>query len=122
MPDFIVDNKLLYNVQYNSLRVVSLIVYLSAFLYLTGFINSMKFIKLNYFVKILIAIFLIYRFNGNRKSRISITDLDRKICFSAGIYILAISFQEYILTFSNNIRSFSEKYNFLLKIYQPDMW
>jgi hypothetical protein len=111
MTDFIVDNKSLYNIQYNFLRFVSFIVYVSAFLYLTGFLNSVGFVLLNYVVKILIAIFLIYRFNGQRKNKISLTDLDRKICFSAGVYIIAISFQEYIATFSEDIRKFTKKYN-----------
>lgn len=111
MPDFIVDNKSFYSFQYNFLRFMSFIVYVSAFLYLTRFINSIGFVKLNYVVKILIAIYLIYRFNGQRKSKISMTDLDRKICFSAGIYILAVSFQEYVVTFSEDIRHFTKKYN-----------
>ena len=113
MSDFIVDNKSLYSFQYNSLRITSIIVYLSAILYLTGFLDSLKFIKLNYLVKILIAFFLIYRFNGQRKTKISFTDLDRKICFSAGIYILAVSFQENIIIYSNEIRNISKKYIFV---------
>lgn len=114
MYDFIVDNKTLYSVEYNILRAVSLTVYISAFLYLFGFLNSLKFLMLNYIIKIAIALFLIYRFNGLRKNKTSFTDLDRKVCFSAGIYILAVSFQEYIIMFSKDFRSYMEKNNFLL--------
>ena len=115
MYDFVVDNKTLYFIELNSLRFISFIVYTSTVLYLLGFLNSLKFLMLNYTVKIIIAFFLIYRFNGLRKNTATFTDLDRKICFSAGVYILAVSFQEYIIYFSKEIRIFMERRNFLLR-------
>jgi hypothetical protein len=114
MTDYIVDNKLFYVLMYNFLRLVSFIVYFSTFLYLFGFLNSLYFLLMNFYVKITISIFLIYRFNSLRKRRLVFTDLDRKICFSAGIYILALSFQEYVVYFSKEIRQFMLKNNFLL--------
>jgi hypothetical protein len=115
MYDFLVDNKYLYQIELNTLRVISFIVYVSTIFYLFGFLDSTKFLYLNYIIKILIAFFLMYRFNGFRKDKVSFTDLDRKVCFSAGVYILAVSFQEYIIFFSKEFRSFMEKNNFLLK-------
>lgn len=43
--------------------------------------------NLDYYVRIYICLFLIWRFNPLR-SKYEFTDLDRKIAFSAGIFIL----------------------------------
>ena len=42
---------------------------------------------LQYYVKIYISLFLIYRFNPFR--RVEFTNLDTKIAFSAGVFLLA---------------------------------
>ena len=43
--------------------------------------------NLDYYVRIYICLFLIWRFNPLR-SKYEFTDLDRKIAFSAGLFIL----------------------------------
>lgn len=45
--------------------------------------------SLDYYVKIYISLFLLWRFNPFRK--IHFTELDRKISFSAGIFLLTTS-------------------------------
>jgi hypothetical protein len=42
---------------------------------------------LDYIIKLYVSLFLIYRFNPFRK--VVFTDLDRKIAFSAGIFVFA---------------------------------
>jgi hypothetical protein len=50
--------------------------------------NAPHYIEtLDYYVKIYICLFLIYRFNPLR-TKIDFTELDRKIVFSAGLFIL----------------------------------
>lgn len=43
--------------------------------------------QLDNFIKVYISLFLIYRFNPFRETKF--TDLDRKIVFSAGVFVLA---------------------------------
>lgn len=54
-----------------------------------GFSNSVPkyFSSLDYYVRIYICLFLIWRFNPFR-SHYEFTNLDRKIAFSAGLFIL----------------------------------
>ena len=62
------------------------------------------FIQINFFIKAFIAIYLIYRFNDFRKVT-SITLFDQKICSSAGIYLLIVSFADVINAYFNYIRN-----------------
>ena len=43
--------------------------------------------NLDYYIRIYICLFLLWRFNPFRKE-VTFTDLDRKIAFSAGLFIL----------------------------------
>ena len=89
-----------------------------------GFINVIVFILLllgliqsepKYFVqgififKLLISFFLIYRFNRFRKN-IKFTDLDRRICFSAGINLLLISFADLVQKYILKIKTYLHPY------------
>jgi hypothetical protein len=51
------------------------------------------------------ALFLIYRFNSYRKEKIKFTELDRKICYSAGLYILLVSFFDIIQSYVDKLRN-----------------
>ena len=53
---------------------------------------------LDYYTKIYVCLFLLYRFNPFRK--IKFNELDRKIAFSAGVFLLSTTF----------INTFLEKY------------
>jgi hypothetical protein len=52
---------------------------------------------LQYLAKLYVGLFLVIRFNMFRK--IHFTDLDRKIAFSAGIFILTTTFVNQIITY-----------------------
>ena len=60
---------------------------------------------LDYYLKIYICIFLIWRFNPFR-SKIAFTDLDAKISFNAGLFILtSTALNEYIKFIETDIVS-----------------
>jgi hypothetical protein len=75
-------------------------------LFLVGVFQDKPFLVLefNFIVKIILALFLIYRFNSFRKNKIEFTELDRQVAFSAGIYILMISFIDYFFFYIKEIR------------------
>ena len=58
------------------------------------------FIETIFIFKLFLALYLIYRFNDFRKN-IKFTEVDRKVCFLAGFYLLFLTFadliQEYIV-------------------------
>lgn len=61
-------------------------------------VKAPKYLEtLQYWAKLYIGIFLVIRFNMFRK--IQFTDLDRKIAFSAGIFILTTTFVNQIITY-----------------------
>ena len=66
--------------------------------------NAPKFLTtLDYYVRIYICLFLIWRFNPFRK--IQFTNLDRKICFSAGLFILTTTaLNQYLVDFINKAK------------------
>jgi hypothetical protein len=94
MPDLLVDNKTIYNLEYNFITAFSYITKISLVLFMVGIFQSKPsyLIEINFFIKVLIALFLIYRFNSHRTKKIVFTELDRKVVYSAGTYILLISF------------------------------
>jgi len=64
---------------------------------------------LDYYVRIYICLFLIWRFNPLR-SKYEFTDLDRKISFSAGLFILTTTtLNTYLVEVKDKISSFFEK-------------
>lgn len=59
--------------------------------------------NIDYYVRIYICLFLIWRFNPFRKL-VKFTNLDRKIAFSAGLFILTTSFlNSYLMNFKEII-------------------
>lgn len=107
MPDVLIDNKHLYNFQIYFLYFFSIVTKSTAILFLIGFFQERPYaiIKTNSIVKFILGLYLIYRFNSYRKHKIEFTDLDRKICYSTGLYIVLLSLGEYILQLSYNVRS-----------------
>ena len=79
--------KILYDIQNNIFNIIIFVSYISyAFIALGLFSTSPKYLEtLDYYVKIYISLFLLWRFNPFTK--IKFTDLDRKIAFSAGLFI-----------------------------------
>lgn len=79
----------LYEIQYHAFDTFIVITYLTYGLLMLGVLTSapsyMEY--LDYGVKIYVSLFLIWRFNMFQKVRFS--ELDRKIAFSAGMFLLA---------------------------------
>ena len=102
--DPLVENKTLYNIEYNFITIFGwitkalfLVVFLGLF-QTTGSSGANKieslFFYIAFYVKVLIGLFLMYRFNSWREKKIRFTDLDRKACFSAGTFVVLLSFYE----------------------------
>ena len=115
MPDFLVDNKNLYNFQYKFLTYFSYVVKISLVLYIIGaFSTKSKFLlQINFFVKLFLGFFLVYRFSNRRIHKVQFTDLDRKIAYSAGLYIIVISFSDFLASITEQTRTH------VMKILQP---
>lgn len=111
MSDILIDNKKFYNFELNFLNYFSFVTKLTVILFLIGIFQNKPsiLIQFNFVVKIILALFLIYRFNSYRKHKIEFTELDRKVCYSAGIYIILISFLDIINYYTETIRN-----NFIL--------
>ena len=112
------DKFTFYNLQHGAFTIFIVIIY---FLYAVSIIGlsttAPKYIEtLDSYIKIYICLFLIYRFNPFR-SRIEFTELDRKIVFSAGLFILATTtINKIALTYLDNIRyKINEKSNKIFK-------
>jgi hypothetical protein len=99
--------KTLYNFQN---RLFTIFIYISYFLIIISSLglsqSAPQFLKsLDYYVRIYICIFLIWRFNPLR-ARYEFTDLDRKIAFSAGLFILTTTaLNKYLDDFINKIKN-----------------
>ena len=106
MKDLLVDNKIIYNLEYNFIKYFSYITKAITFLFIIGFFNEKPatFIEINFFIKVFIALFLMYRFNKYREKAV-FTELDRKVVYSAGVYILIISFIDIFDYYVKLIRS-----------------
>ena len=112
MKDILIDNKDIYNFEYNFLVIFSWVTKFTVLLFIIGFIQNKPqwFINFNFVVKLCLALFLMYRFNSYRKYKITFTDLDRKVCYSAGLYIFLLSFIEYINIYTDKLRSYIQPY------------
>jgi hypothetical protein len=85
---------------------------LFTFLFLLGFINGNPkyLLEFNFVLKVIIASYLIYRFNDYRTDKVVFTDLDRKLVYSSSIYILLISFADILFTYVTEIHNFFSPY------------
>lgn len=99
--DYLIDNKKIYNFEYTFVKMLGYLSKIAAVLFFFGFFQEefIYFVEFNFFMKILFACFLIYRFNSYRQNKIRFTDLDRKVAYSAGIYILLLSLIDVIVYF-----------------------
>jgi hypothetical protein len=112
MSDIIIDNPTIYNSIFYFMHYFGLLTKMIAILFIIGFYTNKpkSFLFVNFIVKALLAIYLIYRFNSYRKDKITFTDLDRKICYSAGMYIIVFSFVDVIQVYVNELRSIIDPY------------
>ena len=112
MSDILVDNKFFYNFSFYFIHYFGILTKIITVLFIIGFFANKPsiFLSINFVVKVCISLFLIYRFNRYRENRLTFTELDRKVCYSAGIYILFVSFLDVIQFFTDQIRSFIQPY------------
>ena len=74
-----------------------------------SYLSSSFLDRLDYYMKIYICLFLIWRFNPFR-SRYDFTDLDRKIAFTAGLFILTTTaLNQYIQSSETVIKNLIRK-------------
>ena len=106
------NNKQVHAFQF---RAFTLIIYVTWILYIVIALNLSVSAPeyLNYlqsFMKIYISLFLIYRFNPFR--RVKFTELDSKIAFSSGLFLLGTTTIDNILT--NYISSIKQYINWII--------
>jgi hypothetical protein len=112
MSDWLVDNPFFYKNMSFFIDYFDWITIFVAALFIIGVLGDKpaSFLAANFAVKVLLAIYLIYRFNGYRKHMPTLTDLDRKICYSAGVYILVFSFLDIIQSYVERLRNMVDPY------------
>ena len=96
----------LHNFQDNMFDLIIYITYLLIFISSVGISETApKYLdNLDYYIRIYICLFLIWRFNPLRKSY-EFTDLDRKISFYAGFFILTTTaLNQYLVYFKDEIK------------------
>jgi hypothetical protein len=92
-------------------RIFDLIIYTSYFLIIISSLglseSAPKYLSsLDYYIRVYICLFLIWRFNPLRMNY-EFTDLDRKIAFSAGVFILTTTaLNQYLEDFKYKIKLF----------------
>ena len=112
MPDILINNKRIYNFEYNFLIFISLLTKVVIFLFIVGFFQDKPkaYLEFNSIIKIVLGLFLIYRFNNYRKEKITFTELDRQVCCSVGIYIIVISFIDVLNQYIEEFRQIIKPY------------
>ena len=84
-------SKKIHDVQNRAFDIFIFISWVLYFAILFGVsVNAPSYLdNVDYYAKLYVSLFLLYRFNVFRK--ITFTDLDRKIAFSAGLFIFTSS-------------------------------
>lgn len=102
----------LYNIQNTIFNYIIFISYLLYFLIVFGVSSTApKYLEdIQYWVKIYVSIFLIYRFNFFRT--IQFTELDRKVAFSAGLFLFTTTiFNQFLEAYLTKIsHKYTQKY------------
>ena len=97
-------------------KIFNLFIYVSYILIILSFFGlsntAPKYLEsLDYYIRIYICLFLIWRFNPIRHVD-KFTDLDRKIAFSAGIFILTTTaLNNYLVDIKHKISNLFQKNN-----------
>ena len=97
---------LLYYIQDHAFNIFIILTWISIITLSLGFtiINPKYISTINYYIKIYVSLYLMYRFNMFRK--VQFTDLDRKIVFSAAVFIFtATALDKYLLDNISTVES-----------------
>jgi hypothetical protein len=91
-------SKKIYDVQNRGFDIFIFISWMLYFAVLLGVsVNAPSYLdNVDYYAKIYVSLFLLYRFNVFRK--VTFTELDRKIAFSAGMFLFATTAVNQVLT------------------------
>ena len=91
-------SKKIYDVQNRAFDIFIFTSWVLYFAILFGVsINAPSYLdNVDYYAKIYVSLFLLYRFNAFRK--VTFTELDRKIAFSAGVFLFATTALNQVLT------------------------
>jgi hypothetical protein len=95
-----------YHIQELFFTLFLAVSYALIFVSYLGFYNSAPeyLSKMNYYFNIYLCLFLLWRFNPFRKLD-TFTELDRKIAFSAGVFIMTTTaLNQYIIEIQNTIK------------------
>ena len=86
----LISKEKLYHFQNMFFNIFTIFSYLLLIISLLGISQTAReyLVKLSYYIRIYICLFLIWRFNPFR-TNYEFTELDRKIAFSAGVFILS---------------------------------
>ena len=101
------NQKDLYTFQSQAFSFIILLTWFLYFVILLGLsANAPQYLNdLQYYVKIYVSLFLILRFNPFRHSRF--TELDAKIAFSAGMFLITTTaINQFIVTYLNEIKGY----------------
>ena len=113
-----ISKKVLYKLQLKFFNMFINISYLLIFISAIGFSSfSNGYLEsMDYYIRIYICLFLLWRFNPLR-NHYEFTELDRKIAFSAGLFILTTTaLSEYLELFKDKIQK-----NYLARWSNADM-
>lgn len=96
------------NTAFNYIIIITYILYFAIAIGLFG--KASKYLEtLQYWIKIYVSLFLIYRFNPFKKIKFS--ELDRKVAFSAGVFLLSTTiFGQIIDIYLNDAKTFIQTY------------
>lgn len=88
--------------------------YILFFIFILLFLGFLQkeptyFIEATFIFKVFISLYLIVRFNDFRKN-IKFTELDRKVCFLAGIYLLLFALADLIQDYIIRIKRILKPY------------
>ena len=91
-------SKKIYDVQNRGFDIFIFISWILYFAVLLGVsVNAPSYLdNVDYYAKIYVSLFLLYRFNVFRK--VTFTELDRKIAFSAGVFLFATTALNQVIT------------------------
>ena len=111
MKDIFKENPILYKFLHTLAITLNFAIIILIFLILTGYLKEPPtfFIEVNFVIKIIFAIFLVYRFNIFSVNKIEITPLDKEICFAIGIYIIVLSIVSITVRNSQYFKQFLNK-------------
>ena len=101
----------LHNIQERAFDLFISLSYILIFISALGLSGSVPSYleNMDYYIRIYICLFLLWRFHPFRK-KVEFTDLDRKIAFSAGLFILTTTaLNEYLVLMRDKVKNFFQK-------------